>query len=91
MRLRYRIALALGVLNGQDNQAVTLSAPPASSAPVIRGGIWSVFRIDVEKAGMKSGAIRIARPEGGGLDRGYGFVFDKRPDGRWHCIENERK
>ena len=56
--------------------------------------IWSVFQKDVEKANLKSGAIRATHVEGTGLiksGKGYGFVFVKRDDGQWHCLEDDGK
>jgi hypothetical protein len=56
--------------------------------------IWSIFRKDVEKAGMTSGVIRVTHTEGSGLvthSKGFGFVFEKRADGLWHCLQDEQK
>ncbi len=57
--------------------------------------IWDTLRIDVETAKLKTGVIRATHPdEGGGLvthSKGYGFVFTKRDDGKWHCLEDEKK
>jgi hypothetical protein len=56
--------------------------------------IWSIFRKNVEGAGMTNGVIRISHPEGSGVvtqSRGYGFVFEKRADGEWHCLQDEKK
>jgi hypothetical protein len=56
--------------------------------------IWSGFRKDVETAGTTTGVIRITHPTGSGLvtqSQGYGFVFEKRPDGQWHCLQDEKK
>ena len=56
--------------------------------------IWSIFRKNVEGAGMTNGIIRITHPEGSGLitrSQGYGFVFQKRADGQWHCQEDGGK
>lgn len=55
--------------------------------------IWSVFQHDVEKADLKSGVIRATHLEGGGFiknGKGYGFVFVKREDGKWHCLDDDR-
>jgi len=55
--------------------------------------IWSIFRKDVEAAGTTNGVIRVTRPEGSGLvtqSKGYGFVFEKRADGQWHCLQDEK-
>jgi hypothetical protein len=56
--------------------------------------IWGLFRKDVEGAGLTNGVIRIVHPEGSGLitqSKGYGFGFIKRPDGSWHCLQDEKK
>lgn len=56
--------------------------------------IWSTFRKKVEEAGMTNGVIRITHPEGSGIithSKGYGFVFEKRADGQWHCLQDEKK
>jgi hypothetical protein len=56
--------------------------------------IWSLFRKDVEAAGTTNAVIRVTHPEGGGFvtqSRGYGFVFEKRADGQWHCLQDENK
>ena len=56
--------------------------------------IWEAFRVDVENAKLTNGVIRVTHPEGTGLvthSKGYGFVFTKRDDGKWHCLEDEKK
>jgi hypothetical protein len=56
--------------------------------------IWRVFQRDVEAANLKGGVIRATHLEGTGLvknGKGYGFVFVKREDGKWHCLEDDRK
>ncbi len=56
--------------------------------------IWSKFRNNVEDAKMTNGVIRVTHPEGSGLithSKGYGFVFEKRADDQWHCLEDEKK
>jgi len=58
------------------------------------GEIWSIFQKDVEGAHMTNGVIRITHPEDSGLvthSKGYGFVFEKRADGQWHCLQDEKK
>jgi hypothetical protein len=53
--------------------------------------VWSVFRVDVEKAKLNAGVIRVTHMEGSGLvksGKGYGYVFVKRDDG-WHCTEDD--
>jgi hypothetical protein len=53
-----------------------------------------VFQRDVESANLKGGVIRATHLEGSGLvknGKGYGFVFVKREDGNWHCLEDDKK
>ncbi len=55
--------------------------------------VWSVFEVDVEKAKLKAGVIRVTHMEGSGLvksGKGYGYVFVKRDDGQWHCTEDDK-
>jgi hypothetical protein len=56
--------------------------------------IWSVFQKDVEKAEVKAGVIRATHYEGSGLVRngkGYGFVYVKGDDGKWHLLGDEKE
>jgi hypothetical protein len=56
--------------------------------------IWGLFKKDVEGASLTNGVIRMVHPEGSGLithSKGYGFVFVKRSDGLWHCLQDEKK
>jgi len=56
--------------------------------------IWEGFRVDVEDAKLTNGVIRATHPDGAGLvthSKSYGFVFAKRDDGKWHCLEDEKK
>ena len=56
--------------------------------------IWAKFRNNVEDAKMTNAVIRITHPEGSGLitqSKGYGFMFEKRADGQWHCLQDEKK
>lgn len=56
--------------------------------------IWSVFQHDVENAHLKAGVIRATHVEGTGLvksGKGYGFVFAKRDDGKWHCLDDDKQ
>jgi hypothetical protein len=55
--------------------------------------IWTVFQSDVENAHLKAGVIRATHVEGSGLvksGKGYGFVFVKRDDGKWYCLEDDK-
>lgn len=56
--------------------------------------VWEAFRVDVENAKLSNAVIRVTHPEGGGLvaqSKGYGFVFTRDADGRWHCLQDEKK
>ena len=56
--------------------------------------IWGILQKNAERANMTNGVIRISHPEGSGLvthSKGYGFVFEKRADGQWHCLQDEKK
>ncbi len=56
--------------------------------------IWDVFQIDVENAHLKGGVIRATHVEGSGFvksGKGYGFVFVKRDDGKWHCLDDDKE
>jgi hypothetical protein len=48
--------------------------------------IWSLFVKDVESENLKAAALR---PSNG--SKGYGFVFEKREDGVWHNLDDEKK
>lgn len=55
--------------------------------------IWQVFQKDVEAAKVEAGVIRATRLEGTGLvqnGKGYGFVFVKNADGKWHCTDDDK-
>lgn len=56
--------------------------------------IWDVFQKDVENAHLKAGVIRATHVEGSGFVKkgnGYGFVFVKRADERWHCLDDDKE
>ena len=56
--------------------------------------VWSMFQKDVENAKLKAGVIRATHVEGSGFvksGQGYGFVFVKRDDGNWHCLDDEKQ
>jgi hypothetical protein len=56
--------------------------------------IWVIFQKNVEGASMTNGVIRVTHPEGSGLvthSKGFGFVFEKRADGQWHCLQDDKK
>lgn len=47
--------------------------------------IWSLFVKDVEAESLNAAALR---PVNG--PKGYGFVFEKRDDGTWYCLDDEK-
>ena len=56
--------------------------------------IWDVSQKDVENANLKAGVIRATHVEGTGFvksGKGYGFVFAKRDDGKWHCLDDDNQ
>ncbi len=56
--------------------------------------IWAMFQKDVESAQLKAGVIRATHVEGTGFvktGKGYGFVFSKQDDGKWHCSDDEKR
>ncbi|SRR5258708_38520463 len=48
--------------------------------------VWPLFVKNVEAANLTVGALR---PVNG--PKGYGFVFRKRDDGTWYCLDDEKK
>jgi hypothetical protein len=71
---------------------------PMTDMPQLRGEvdeIWKTFfQKEVERAKMTAAAIRISHPEATGPiyhAKGYGFVFEKRADGQWHCVNDDNK
>ena len=56
------------------------------------GEIWNIFKAEVEKVKMSEGIIRMVHAESSGeKGKGTGFVFVKRKDGQWHCLQDEQK
>lgn len=56
--------------------------------------IWSIFQKDVERAELKTGIIRASHFKGSGVVRkgkGYGFVYVKGEDGKWHRREDQKE
>jgi hypothetical protein len=56
--------------------------------------IWDVFQKDVENAHLRGGVIRATHVEGTGLaksGKSCGFVFVKRDDGKWHCLDDDKE
>ena len=56
--------------------------------------VWSIFQFDVEHANAPTGIIRATHIETSGVliqnGKGYGFVFNKGPDGTWHLIDDRK-
>jgi hypothetical protein len=55
--------------------------------------VWGSFKKNVESANMTNGIIRVVHQEGNGFlthGKGYGFLFVKRADGEWHCLQDEK-
>jgi hypothetical protein len=55
--------------------------------------VWTMFSNTVESVGMTNGVIRMTHPEAGRLvtlGKSYDFVFEKRSDGQWHCLQDKR-
>lgn len=56
--------------------------------------IWSYFKNDAEQNHF-TGAIISANEAPSGLlfktSEGYNYVFEKRADGKWHCLEDDKK
>lgn len=48
--------------------------------------VWGDYEGQAEAEGLTSGVIRISTPAGVVISdtKGYGFVYDKWPDGTWH-------
>ncbi len=56
--------------------------------------IWEIFRKDVENAHMTTAVIRMNHNEGTGwitVGKVCGFVYVKRADGKWHCLDDDKK
>ena len=53
--------------------------------------IWPVFKMDVERANLKSAIISANEiPQGFIIKRGnsYNFVYEKDTTGVWHCLDD---
>lgn len=54
--------------------------------------IWTLLRIDAEKGNFTSAIISANEvPQGVVLKNGhaYNFVYEKRADGAWHCLDDD--
>jgi hypothetical protein len=84
--------------NGSDalilNYETAISMDDKTALRQQAGEVWTAFRKNVEEASMTNGVIRVTHPEDTGLithSKGYGLVFEKRGDGQWHCLQDEKK
>ena len=54
--------------------------------------IWSVLKVDAENGHFTSAVVSAnEKPSGLVLKKssGYNFVYEKRADGKWHCVEDD--
>jgi hypothetical protein len=54
--------------------------------------VWEVFRFEVERASEKTAIVSAVEKRPPGIvtrSEGYNFVFEKRADGRWHCLDDK--
>jgi hypothetical protein len=56
--------------------------------------VWDKFRHDVEGANLRIGILKPVHYETSGVisksGRGYGFVIEKRADGQWHWVNDDK-
>ena len=55
--------------------------------------IWTVFRLDAEKGNFSSAIISANEGSSGGFvkhSNSYNFVFEKRTDGTWKCLDDAK-
>jgi hypothetical protein len=54
--------------------------------------VWSVFQADVENEHLNAAVIRATHMEGSFVKtgKGYGYVFVKSEDGKWHRLEDKK-
>jgi hypothetical protein len=56
--------------------------------------VWTIFRNDVEAAGLNTAILRAAKNENSGFIRTgkvYGFLIERHDDGRWHWSDDKAK
>jgi len=56
--------------------------------------VWTtVFRDELERANVTHGIIRMSHREGLLIkhEEDYSFAFEKRPDGQWRCLEDDKR
>lgn len=69
----------------------------ASDVPTLRkeaDEIWSVFQAEVEREQFQSAILSANQKPSGTFVKttsGYNFVYQKRPDGQWHCMSDDKK
>jgi hypothetical protein len=54
--------------------------------------VWDAFRPQVEKANEKAAIVSAVEKRPSGIikkSQGYNFVFERRPDGTWHCLDDK--
>lgn len=54
--------------------------------------VREVFRPDVEKANERTAIVSAVEKRSPGVvtkSEGYNFVFEKRSDGTWHCLDDK--
>jgi hypothetical protein len=55
--------------------------------------IWPLLKVDVENRGLSNALISANEVPSGLILRsasGYNFVYQKRSDGNWHCLDDEK-
>jgi len=55
--------------------------------------VWTVFRLDAEKGNFSNAIISANEVPSGGFvkhSNSYNFVFEKRTDGTWKCLDDAR-
>ncbi len=56
--------------------------------------VWSFFKNDAENAHYQSSVVSAIEKPTGLLFKtssGYNFVYQKRADNQWHCLEDDKK
>jgi hypothetical protein len=56
--------------------------------------IFAVLKIDAEKGQFQSAIVSANEKPTGlilGKSKGYNFVYEKRADGRWRCLDDDKR
>ena len=56
--------------------------------------VWNLLRKDADNGHFQSAIVSANEKPTGLIFRtssGYNFVYEKRADGQWHCLEDDRK